>query len=153
MSIPWLYLNFRSATEAVLRDYNNMKYIVDNTDEKIKSIREDMSAVHSPSWDGMPKIFNPNANEEKLMNAIDEIDMLQERYRQAIEYMNWFLPAWNHLTEEERFMLHEFYMSSPEDQLVARYTIAEHFNIDESYSYRKKNRALQKLTTLLYGKN
>ena len=130
-----------------------MKYIVDNTDDKIKSIREDVSAVHSPSWDGMPKSFNPNANEEKLINAINEIDMLQERYRQAVEYMDWFLPAWNHLTEDERFMLHEFYMSSPEEQLAARYTVAERYDIDESYSYRKKNRALQKLTTLLYGKN
>lgn len=153
MSIPWLYLNFKKATEEVLRDYNSMKYIIDNTDEKIKSIREDMSSVQSPSWNGMPKTFNPNANEEKLMNGIDEINMLQERYRQAVEFMDWFLPAWNHLTEDERFMLHEFYMSSPEDQLTARYTVAERFNIDESYSYRKKNRALAKLTTLLYGKN
>ena len=101
----------------------------------------------------MPKTFNPNANEEKLMNAIDEIDMLQERYRQAVEYMNWFLPAWNHLTDDERFTLHEFYISSPEEQSAARFTIADRFNIDECSSYRKKNRALAKLTTLLYGKN
>lgn len=153
MSIPWLYLNFKKATEDVLRDYNNMKYIIDHTDEKIKCIRENMSSIQSPQWDGMTKTFDPNANEEKLMSGIDEIDMLQERYRQAVEFMDWFLPAWNHLTEDERFMLHEFYMSSPEDQLMARYTVADRYEIDESYSYRKKNRALAKLTTLLYGKN
>lgn len=101
----------------------------------------------------MPKTFNQNVNEEKLMNGIDEIDMLQERYRQVAEFMDWFMQAWDHLTEDERFMLQEFYMSSPEEQLVAKYTVADRFDIDESYSYRKKNRALAKLTTLLYGKN
>ncbi len=153
MRIPWLYLNFKKATEEVLRDFNSMQYIIDNTDEKIKNIRDDLSSVQSPSWDGLPKAFNPKANEDKLISGIDEINMLQERYRQAVEFMEWFMPAWNHLSEDEQFMLHEFYMSSPEEQLVARYTVAEHYNIDESYSYRKKNHALAKLTTLLYGKN
>jgi hypothetical protein len=64
--------------------------------------------------------------------------------------MNWFKPAWEQLTEEERYVLETFYMDAEESG--AALTISEELNIERSSAYNKKNRALDHLTMLLYGK-
>jgi hypothetical protein len=100
----------------------------------------------------MPSAHDPKAGENKLAACIDEIDVLKERYRQALEYMNWFQPAWEALSEEERFVLQEFYLNVEHKQIQAVLNICDRFNIERSSAYNKKNRALQHLALLLYGK-
>ena len=64
--------------------------------------------------------------------------------------MNWFKPVWEQLREEERYVLETFYMDAEESD--AALTISEELNIERSSAYNKKNRALDHLTMLLYGK-
>ena len=66
-------------------------------------------SISSPQLDGMPRSHNPQASEERIVKGIEEIDVLKERYRQAVEYMAWFVPAWKELTEDERYVLEAFY--------------------------------------------
>lgn len=86
-----------------------------------------------------------------MIKGVEEIDVLKERYRQAAEYMAWFLPALEELSEDERYVLETFYSES-ERQTDSIYAICDHFGIERSSAYNKKNRALEKLVTLLYGK-
>lgn len=151
MSIIWKYLDKRSATVDALKDYSSMKFIIDHTDDEIKAAYEKMSGVSSPQFDGMPHSHNPQAVEDRIIKGIEEIDVLKERYRQAMEYMAWFRPAWEELTEDERYVLETFY-SDVDSQTNAVYDICDHFGIERSSAYNKKNRALGKLVTLLYGK-
>ena len=87
MSIIWQYLDKRSATIKALQDLNNMVFIINNTDEEIRSVREQMEGVGGSLSDGMPKAHNPQATEVRILAGIEEIDVLKERYRQATEYM------------------------------------------------------------------
>ena len=82
----------------------------------------------------------------------EEIDVLRERYRQAVEYMNWFTPAWEQLSEEDRFCLETFYGDSSTYGSSAASYIAEYLHVEQATAYRHKNRALDRLTILLYGK-
>ena len=66
--------------------------------------------------------------------------------------MNWFQPAWDELTEDEQFVLYEFYMVENQRRTDAVHTICDYFKIERSSAYNKKNRALDRLTLLLYGK-
>ena len=84
--------------------------------------------------------------------TIEEIDLLRERYRQACEYMAWFQPAWDALSEDDRFVLDTFFCSESKYGSGAADAVSDHFSIERSSAYRKKNRALENLTTLLYGK-
>lgn len=152
MSIVWKYLDKRSAAVDALKDYGSMKFIIDHTDDEIKSAYEKMSGISSPQFDGMPHSHNPQAGEDRIIKGIEEIDVLKERYRQAAEYMAWFVPAWNELTEDERYVLEVFY-SDADSQTNAVYDICDHFGIERSSAYNRKNRALGKLVTLLYGKS
>ena len=148
MYIIWQYLDKRGAAINALKDYNSMAYIIEHTDEEIANIHDNLTAIGSPEFSDMPGgMHNPQSGEIKMAAAIDEIDVLRERYRQAKEYMEWFRPAWYTLSDDERYVLEQFYWVE-EDV----YTICEHFNIERSSAYNKKNRAVQHLTLLLYGK-
>ena len=152
MQIAWKYLNKRAAALDALKDYGSMQFILEHTDENIRAEHEKMQSVRSPSFDGMPHVHNPQASEQRILNGIEEIDVLRERYRQALEYMAWFQPAWDDLTEDEQYVLREFYMCDEGQQIDAVYNICDHFHIERSSAYNKKNRALDRLSTLLYGK-
>ena len=152
MSIIWKYLDKRSAAVDALKDYGNMKFIISNTDDEIKAAYEKMGGVGSPQPDGMPHAHNPHAAEDRMVKGIEEIDVLRERYRQAVEYMEWFLPAWEELSEDDRYVLDAFYSEENEYGSSAAEDVADYFGIERASAYRRKNRALAKLTTLLFGK-
>ncbi len=94
MNIMWKYLDKRAAAISAIKDFGSMRFIINSTDDEIKKEFEKMTTVASPNFDGMPHAYNPKAGEERMLDGIDQIDILKERYRQAVEYMNWFRPAW-----------------------------------------------------------
>ena len=151
MSVIWKYLDKRSAAVDALKDYDGMAFIIANTSNEIKNTRDDMGSIRSPQFDGMPRTHNPQAGEERILKNIEEIDILQERYRQAVEYMEWFKPAWEELSSEERYVLETFYRDEG-GQTGAVYEICSQLNVERSTAYNRKNRALAKLAVLLYGK-
>ena len=153
MSIMWKYLDKRQAAVAAIKDYESMQFIINTTDDEIKRTYDKMSGVSSPRWDGMPRVHNPQATEERILNAIDESEVLKERYRQAVEYMNWFEPAWNQLSDEDRYVLETFYGDANSYGSSAAYYIAEYLHIEQPTAYKRKNRALDRLTVLLFGKS
>ena len=151
MSIMWQYLDKRSAAVSAIKDFDNMQFIIDHTDEDINRIRAEMTGIRSPGYDGMPKSHNPQAGEECLLSSIEKIDLLKERYRQAQEYMDWFLPAWKELPEEDQFVLEAFYRDN-EYGCNAADAVSRRLCIERASAYRRKNRAVEKLTIMLYGK-
>ena len=152
MSIMYKYLDKRAAAIAAIKDYDSMQFIIRNTDREIISERDKMVGAGSPDMDGMPHAHNPSAAEDRVINGIDEIDVLKERYRQAVEYMNWFKPAWEQLTDEEKYILESFYGSEGSYGSNTMDYIAEYFSIEKTTVYKRKNRALDRLTVLLFGK-
>lgn len=152
MSIIWKYLDKRSATVDAIKDYGSMQFIIEHTDDEIKAAYEKMGGARSPQFDGMPRTRNPHAVENRMIKGIEEIDVLKERYRQAMEYMAWFRPAWEELTGDDKYVLETFYGGGNEYGSSVIYKIADHFHIEQSSAYNKKNRALYHLTVLLFGK-
>ena len=152
MSVMWKYLDKRSAAIAAIKDYASMRFIIDNTGEEIRNTNDYMVGVGGVRLDGMPHSHNPHAGEERIVNGIEEIDILKERYRQAVEYMDWFKPAWEQLSDEERYCLETFYGDANSYGNSAAATIADSFSIEQSSAYKRKNRALDHLTVLLFGK-
>lgn len=151
MSVMWKYLDKKAATIQAIEDYDSMQFIIEHTDDDIKEVRERMSGIGSPNMDGMPHVHNPQAGEDRMVEAIDKIDLLKERYRQAIEYMDWFKPAWDKLDEEEQYALDAFYRGNEYGANAAEQVCLK-FGVERNSAYKKKNRALDHLVLLLYGK-
>lgn len=154
MNIIWQYLDKRGAAINALKDYSSMLSIIKNTSDEIKNVEESMVSLASPSFSDMPKgSRNLNATEDRILKGIDEIDCLRERYRQAQEYMAWFVPAWKALSEDERYCLKTVYWCDrDEKQIDLIMDICDYFGIERSSAYNKKNKAVDHLSLLLYGK-
>ena len=150
--IAWTYLDKRSAAADALRDYSSMEYIINIHPDDEADVRERMTTLPSSKPTGLPRVINPQANEARLVAQIDEIDVLKERYRQALEYMEWFKPAWEELSEDDRFVLEEFYNRDDSGQIDTIGNICDRFHIERTSAYNRKNRALTRLSILLYGK-
>lgn len=152
MNVIWMYLNKKDAAVNALKDYGKMKHIIDHTEEEIQRVYSRIAGVGSPAIEKMPSANNPQAGEDRMIKGIEEIDVLRERLRQAKEYMAWFQPAWDALSDDDQFVLDAFFSGGNEYGVGAADTVAEHFCIERASAYRKKNRALDNLTTLLYGR-
>jgi len=59
---------------------------------------------------------------------------------------------WKKLSDDDRFVLEEFYSRSDESQRDSIGNICDRFHIERSSAYKKKDRALAKLAVLLYGR-
>ena len=94
MHISWSFLDKRKAAIKAVEAFNSMNFILKHTDEEISAVRVKMEGAGSPNMDGLPHAHNPKAAEDRILKGIEEIDMLKERYRQAVEYMSWFRSAW-----------------------------------------------------------
>ena len=126
--ISWSYLNKRSAAAKAIRDYDSMKFIVEHTDEDIRTAYRDLTSLSSPSFDGLPGSKNP----------------------QVQEYRKWFPPGWDELDEEGRYVLTAFCGSRYGDGAADQ--VGRHLSVERSTAYRKKDHALDHLATLLYGR-
>ena len=150
MNIVWHYLDKKLAAINALKDYSSMEYIIEHTDVDIVVIHEKIESPRSSVPTGISKVSNPKTAEERLVTCIDGIDILKERYRQALEYMKWFKPAWETLDEDSRFFLLEFFVQDI-TKTEAVLNISEQLHIERSWVYKKKEDALRQLALLLYG--
>lgn len=124
--IGWSYLDKKRAAIAALQDYAAMKKIL-----AIQGVEEGTGA-------------------EMMARSFDKIDVLQQRYKQAREFMDWFEPAWCYLDDTEQLVLTEFYMGdSLRSGATARLQIK--LGYSERNVDRIRSRSLGKLAKLLYG--
>ncbi|MBP3238111.1 MAG: hypothetical protein J6M24_03335 [Lachnospiraceae bacterium] len=143
------YIDKLAAAEAVLRDYNSMLFILENTDDYIKNKIDEMYAVQTPGIDGMPKAHNPKAFENRMVECIDDVQLMKERYCQAREYMHWFMPAWTKLSSDERHVLDICYMR--EGKYNVTDNLVDELHLSKSQSYKYRNRALKHISLMLFG--
>ena len=148
--IAWKYINKDSAVIAAIRDYNNMRFIINNTPDEIKEECGKMTAPRSSKLSGLPSAKNPLAGSDKLAAQIDKLDLLRERYSNAIEYMTWFEPAWSNLSDTEQQILTEYYMGDSQ-RSGAAYRLMSELGYSESHVERMRSNTLKHLRVLLYG--
>lgn len=150
MHVMTKYLDTRKAAIAALQDYAAMDNIIETTDEQIKRTYADATSPASPRLDGTPPSGDLHAGEARIAATLDRIDIYRARYKQAVQYMDWFLPAWQLLSDDDRFVLEAFFLTdgTREDSIDH---VCNHFYVERDTAYRKKNRALDRFATALYG--
>ena len=122
--IKWRYLNTKTATIDAMHDFENMNCIINLT--------EDMSHTRNT-----------------MMNN-SNISGLNDKYKQAVEYMDWFKPAWDTLSAEEQIVLTEFYLILDNKTDSVR-NICKRLFCCRSNAYHRKDKAMVHLSILLFG--
>ena len=151
--ISWSFLDKKKASIDAIEAFDKMQFIIDHTDEDIINAQSKLYGLGGSGMDGLPHGHDVKAGENRIVSGIDEIDVMKERYRQAMEYMDWFKPAWEQLTDDERYCLDTFYGDGNTYGSSAAYYIAEYLHVEPPTAYKRKNRALDRLTVLLFGKS
>jgi len=148
--IAWNYLDKRYAVRKALRDYQDMVRVIEITPDKVKTVYDDMIAPRTPALSHTPAARDPLAGENKLVSMLDDMHGILERYREAVEFMEWFKPAWKLLTNEEQDILHEFYMGGSLKS-GATERLQKQMKYSSQHVERLRGRAFSRLTLLLYG--
>ena len=151
MNIAWVYLDKKAAALKAVKDYRSMDHIIQNYLAAIEEARTRMQSARSSVISHAPRSTGSAANEERLAEAIDAINVIEERYNCAVEYMRWFLPAWNMLNEVERIILSEFYQEDTISRNVTISNLSCELFLERAQIYRYKDKALERLALLLYG--
>ena len=146
----WYSLDKEKATIEALMEYEHMTCIINLTPDEIKTWEERLISPGSSVIDGLPKPMNPHGREHMVVNGLLKINLMYQRYRQALEYMAWFKPAWDVLTEEEQIILSAYYMTG-QNKKYAVEDLASKLYISQSNISRRKMKALKHLRILLFG--
>ncbi len=151
-NIMWSYLDKRSATITVLKDYSDMRFINDNYHQQHQQLEDKMVGLTSPQLSLSPGGHGySNRQEDRLVNGLTKLNCLNERYQSARAYLEWFEPAWRELTPDEQWLLDVCYRTPNQSVSKGLLLASDHFFIAKSTAYNKKNLALDHLTLLLYG--
>ena len=152
MKIGWIYLDKKAAALKAVKDYRSMDRIIQSYIGAIGTERTRMYSVPSSVISHTPGSKNTLASdEERIADAIDTISVIEERYHCAVEYMRWFLPAWNMINEVERIILSEFYQTDYVNRNIVINNLSCELFLERAQIYRYKEKALERLALLLYG--
>ena len=133
-----------------------MRNILNQDPRKAAQLRAQMQAqmtqIAAPSLTAMPRSpADPHAREARIARTIDALDELRTKYQQAQDFMAWFQPVWDQLSPEEQFVLRRFYMTAQQPQEDNIGDVCEAFHIERTSAYKRKDRAVARLSVLLYG--
>lgn len=142
------YVDTKKTTIAVLRDWHTQQFKIDSAADDIASIDAHLKRV-TPVLSATPGgSSGGNRVEERLVAGIAKKDAVMHGYAEALEYMSEFKPAWEQMTDEERYVLTVRYIEADRRDGVKR--IMDRFFISRPEAYRRCEDALTKLSKLLY---
>ena len=130
----------------VLKDWATMEMKIDIEPEKIFEARERMTSIHGFSSDTPVQGGGDNRREEMLVDAIDKIMLAEHGAKEAEMYFTTVMPAWNKLTDDERYLLWERFVTGEKgiQRIMARK------NVEKTLAYDMSNKALAKFRRLLF---
>ena len=152
MKIAWIYLDIKSAAVCALRDFPIMEHIIQTHQDNTRQLRAHLTSVNMPRLSGLPKKPNPRAAENKIAMTLDLIDVVEEKYYQALEYMAWFCPAWAEMSDEEQLILSAFCQWDDVTKAEVIQRLGDHLGLEKTAVYTRKDKAASHLGFLLYGK-
>ena len=94
---------------AAIREHQDKRFVVEHTPEDIRELYEGMASPGVRRLTGLPGMKNPKSFEDVVVRGLSTVDVMTERYRAAMDFLAWFDPAWQRLSDRERVVLNEFY--------------------------------------------
>lgn len=125
------YEDNKTALEAVIEQYQEI------CEKDIGSIDYSKDRVQtSPTNDGM-------------INGVIKKDDLKRKLREYDTFFKVYDPAWERLTDKEKFILMSFVSYRRKQDAIDR--ICDAYTIEVSQAYRLKNEALNRFRRLMFG--
>ena len=143
------YIDKHSITISAIRDFDSMKAIIDTTPQNVKD-KYDMITNPVEALSKSSVIIPMHVPKSTVKKKLGDIDFVKARYTNALEYMEWFMPAWTNLAQQDQKILREYYMSGNQ-RSGASVRLQYELNYSERQIDRLRASALETLSLLLLG--
>ena len=141
-------MNWKEEATEKLRKYDAMHLAVKNLPEEMKRLEQAACAIRSARTDGTPVKGGTNRREDMLLNNLVCREELAQALNQAKLWVSTTDRAFGALSPEEKLVLYRLYMY-PERNALDR--LCQELDLEQSSIYRKRDQALRRFTTALYG--
>ena len=153
MNVAWMYLDKEAAAIKALKDFERVEKVIESYQGRLEEARTRMLSSRTPVLShAHASSAGASTAEDVIAETIDTIDAIKENYRQAVAFMQWFLPAWNALDDDERSVMTAFYQHVYENKTAMLYDVSAELGVERASVYRLKDKAVKRLAQLLYGK-
>ena len=151
MTISLTYIDKRAATINVLKDFNSMCRIIDSYPYDTEEVKAFLTGTNITTPVQLKEQSNPRASENKIAATLDLAEVVEKRYQQAMAYMLWFKPAWDGLSEENRYLLTEFFLREDTCRAETLQRVIHHLRFERTAIYNRRDQAIAALARLLFG--
>lgn len=142
-------MDWRKMSIDRLKDYENRKQALELIPEQIKTLEMSFASIRAARTDGTPvKDGSGNKREDALINNIAKREELEKNLRIAESEVRITETALATLTEEEKIVLHYFFINRPKHHIDK---LCEKLSYEKTRVYEIKETALRKFTMALYG--
>lgn len=148
MNIFIPYLDTKKATIAVLRDYHDQHWKMEQGERKLAEIDRRLAGKVSNLGTEPVSGGGGNKTEDQWCAGIDQKIAAEEGCNRAREYCMAMHEAFNHISEQEYFMLMVRFVDYDENSGMLE--IMHKYNIGKSEAYNRSNAALTHLSKLLF---
>lgn len=148
MNIFIPYLDTKKATIAVLRDYHDQHWKLEQGKRKLTEIDRRLAGKISNLGTEPVSGGGGNKTEDQWCVGIDQKIAAEEGYNKAYEYCYGLHEIWNRLEKEEYNMLIARFVDLDENSGMLK--IMHKYSIGKSEAYNRSNAALTHLSKLLF---
>lgn len=141
-------MNWKTEAKEKLRKYAAMRLAVVNIPEEIKRLEIDAKSIRSAKSDATPVDGGGNRREEAMINNIVHRQELAWTLEQAHLWLRSVDRGFTALNSEEKKILHRLYIY-PEKGNLER--LCKELGMETSTVYRRRDKALEHFTLVLYG--
>lgn len=141
-------MNWKEEATEKLRKYDAMRLSLQNLPEELHRLEQAACAIRSARTDGTPVKGGSNRREDMLLSNLVCREELTNALNQAKIWVSTTDRALGALTPEEKLILHRLYIY-PERNAVER--LCGELDLEQSSIYRRRDQALHRFTTALYG--
>jgi transposase-like protein len=141
-------MNWKEEATEKLRKYDAMRLSTQNLPEELQRLEQAACAIRSARVDGTPVRGGTNRREDMLLSNLVCREELSRALTQAKLWVSATDRALGALSPEEKLILRRMYIY-PERNAVER--LCGELDLEQSSIYRKRDQALHRFTTALYG--
>ena len=125
-----------------LRRWKENEYRLKTADVELKRL-DDYMYFYPATLGATPVQGGASKREDCLVNTIDEKTLVEEGVAAAREYFEELKPAWEALTDDERYMIYtRWVVERGVNEIMAKY------HVEKSAAYNKSSEALARLASL-----
>ena len=141
-------MNWKHEAEEKLRSYDAMQAASDTIPKEIRRLQQAAYGLRSTMFCGVPSGGNLRAKEDQLLDCMGQQQELQWQLGMVRQWLEVTDAAMDQLKREDQQLLRRLYGCKRKGSVEA---LCQELGVERSSVYRRRDQALSRFATALYG--